>query len=328
MKDINMKIFDVTLPTSMNNFLNYSSTIKGKSPRTIVGYKTDLVLFFKFLKLYRGLAPQNMDFNEICISDVDDKLIATITLGDLVSFITYAENQRDNNEHARARKISSLRSFFKYLCDKEKTLSENPAKELDLPKLSKKNPIYLTLDEAKSLLNAVEGKNYSRDYAILTLFLNCGLRLSELCSIDVSRIKEDTLTVLGKGNKERTIYLNKACLEALSTYMNHRNKLIDKIDLKSKDALFISNKMNRISQRAVERLVEKYVVKAGLDKEKYSPHKLRHTAATLMYKHGEVDIRSIQEILGHESISTTQIYTHLDDEQLRQAVKSNPLSKE
>jgi integrase/recombinase XerD len=197
---------------------------------------------------------------------------------------------------------------------------------LESPKINKRNPIYLTLDESKALLNSIDGKSRLRDYCMITIFLNCGLRLSELCSIDISKIKGDTLTVIGKGNKERTVYLNKACLKSIENYLNERKSISNKIV--DQDALFISKNYRRINKRSVELIVKKYTNAAGLVNSKYSPHKLRHTAATLMYKYGNVDIRSLQSILGHESVSTTQIYTHVDDERLREAVKSNPLSGE
>lgn len=319
-------IYDPDIPECLNDFLNYLGTIKGKSKNTMDGYKFDLTMFFRFIKLYRGKVPNNYDFDKIQINDIDDNLIRRIKLSDLFAFISFAENYRKNGTYARARKVATLKSFFKYLQGKAKIIDENPAIELESPKISKRNPIYLTLDESKTLLSSIDGKFRERDYCIITLFLNCGLRLSELCGIDISRIKEDTLTVIGKGNKERTIYLNKACLKALDNYLGVRVLDMDKI--KDKDALFISKNYTRINKRSVELMLKKYLITANLDTDKYTPHKLRHTAATLMYKYGNVDIRSLQKILGHENVSTTQIYTHVDDEKLREAVNSNPLSDE
>lgn len=321
-------IFDPSLPRRLNEFLNYLDTIKGKSQNTISGYKCDLSMLFKFLKLYKGYVKQDIDFEEIEIKDINDEIIKEITLSDLYAFISFTESYRNNGNSARARKIAALRSFFRYLHSKAKIIDENPAIELESPKSNKRNPIYLTLDESKVLLSSIEGENKERDYCIITLFLNCGLRLSELCSINISKIKEDTLTIIGKGNKERTIYLNEACLRALHSYLPLRLSKNNKLEDKDKDALFVSRNNKRINKRTVELLVKKYISLAGLSQEKYSPHKLRHTAATLMYKYGNVDIRSLQKILGHENLSTTQIYTHVDDEILRQAVNSNPLSKE
>lgn len=319
-------IYDSKLPQQLNNFLNYLTTVKERSPNTMSAYKVDLVMFFRFLKLYKTKLPKDIEFEEIDISDIDDKFIKDIHLTDLFSFMAFLDNYRDNGSYAKARKVATLKSFFKFLYGKVKILDENPAIELESPKIKKRNPIYLTLEESKRLLSSIDGTNKARDYCIITLFLNCGFRLSELCSIDISKIKEDTLYVVGKGNKERTIYLNNACLKAIDEYLKVRNKNLDKI--KDKDALFISRNNTRINKRTVELMLKKYLKKANLDEEKYTPHKLRHTAATLMYKHGDVDIRSLQKILGHENISTTQIYTHVDNEKLREAVSLNPLSGE
>ncbi|GAA0672987.1 MULTISPECIES: tyrosine recombinase XerC [Clostridium] len=317
-----------SLPQTLIEFLNYLDVIKGKSPNTIAAYKADLIMFFRFIKIYKGLNEEDCEFEEIPIDDIGNKVIRSIKLSDLYAFLSFTEKYRNNGSYARARKVATLKSFFKYLNGKSKIIDENPATELESPKISKRNPIYLTLSESQTLLRSLDdtSKNYERDYCILTLFLNCGLRVSELCSIDVTKIKEDTLTIIGKGNKERTVYLNKACLKAISDYLAVRDG--SKLPEAEKNSLFISNKNRQISVRSVERLVKKYTQEAGLTKNKYTPHKLRHTAATLMYKHGNVDIRSLQQILGHENISTTQIYTHVDNETLREAVKSNPLSDE
>jgi len=318
-------IHDSTVPDCVNGFINYLGTIKGKSPNTISGYRFDLIMFFRFLKLYKGIVPSDKVFEDIDISDIADSFLKGIVLQDLYAFISFAEKHRKNGTYARARKVATLKSFFKYAQGKAKYIDVNPATDLESPKIDKRNPIYLTLDESKSLLKSVTGKNQQRDYCIVTLFLNCGLRLSELCSIDLPKIKEDTITIIGKGNKERTIYLNHACLKSLALYLPERNMNLNIID---KEALFITRSNRRINKRTVELLVKKYIKSAGLDYDKFTPHKLRHTAATLMYKYGNVDIRSLQKILGHENVSTTQIYTHVDDEQLRDAVKANPLSEE
>lgn len=312
-----------TDPLILTDFLDYLETIKGKSPNTIKEYYLDLRTFFRFLKIRYKLVDNSTAFDEIDISDIDATLISRVNLQDLYAFISFADKKRNNKNYAKARKVASLRSFFKYLHTKVKLINENPAAELESPKTDIRHPVYLTLPEAKELLNSIDGEYKIRDYAIITLFLNCGLRISELVSIDIDKIKGDTLTVIGKGNKERTIYLNEACIDAINKYLEVRPKE----NLNDKKALFISKRKNRISVRAVQHLVKKYISKSGLDTSKYSTHKLRHTAATLMYKYGNVDIRALQEILGHENVSTTQIYTHLDDERLRNAVKSNPLSQ-
>ncbi|MCQ1529891.1 tyrosine recombinase XerC [Lutispora saccharofermentans] len=314
------------LPIAAKDFLEYMETIRGKSKKTIQGYSYDLTLFFKYMKIKRNIVPEDMDFEEIVISDIDGYFMRTIGLSDLYSFISYAANERNNLNYARARKVACLRSFFKFLHTKAKIIDDNPALELEPPKINSRQPVYLSLEESKILLKAVEGPYKERDYAILMLFLNCGLRLSELVGIDLDKISGDTLRVIGKGNKERTVYLNDACIKALEAYMKIR--IAEEVKEKDKKALFISRFKSRISPRTIQEIVKKYIRNAGLDDNKYSPHKLRHTAATLMYKYGNVDIRALQQILGHESVATTQIYTHIDDDRLRQAARSNPLSEE
>ncbi|MBB6630172.1 tyrosine recombinase XerC [Clostridium algidicarnis] len=321
-------IYNQDLPPSVIAFLSYLETIKGKSINTIEAYKVDLTMFLRFIKAYKGLSSDDLEFEDIPINDVDKALLQQISLTDLYAFISFTEKHRNNGNYARARKVATLKSFFNYLNNKTKIINENPATELESPKINQRNPVYLTLGESRTLLHSMDKseKNYERDYCIVTIFLNCGLRLSELCGINISRIKDDTLTVIGKGNKERTVYLNQTTLSAIDDYLKVRDA--SKVAESDKDALFISSKNNRINKRSVERIVKKHIKAAGLDSDKYTPHKLRHTAATLMYKHGNVDIRSLQDILGHENISTTQIYTHVDDERLREAVKSNPLNQD
>jgi site-specific recombinase XerD len=316
-------IYDENLPDILNEYLGYLFTVRGKSINTIKGYKYDLCMLLKYLKKKKFNLKDSLD--DITIKDIDENFMNEIKLMDLYSFITFITVEKENSSYARARKTAAIKSFFNFLYSKAKVIESNPASELESPKISTRHPVYLTLNQSKKLLNtvnAVDGRNKERDYAIITLFLNCGLRLSELVGINISKIKGDILTVIGKGNKERTIYLNNACLKAIESYMNVRPK-----DAES-DALFLSERKSRINKRTVEVIVKKYTKAAGLYDDKYTPHKLRHTAATLMYKYGNVDIRALQQILGHESVSTTQIYTHVDDEQLREAVKSNPLSME
>lgn len=320
-------ITEDNLPHILNEFLGYLFTVKGKSPNTISGYKVDLKLFLKFIKkLKLKLNIENIE--EIDISDIDEDFLKNIRLGDMYSFITYITLKRGNNNYTRARKIAAIKSFFMYLETKLRIIKENPARELESPKINKRHPVYLTLDQSKELLGNIESRNRERDYAIIVLFLNCGLRLSELVGINISKINNDILTVIGKGNKERTVYLNSACTKAINSYLCVREK---KDILESdKDALFLSERNQRIGKRTVQWLVDKYIhiTKSLYNNNKYTTHKLRHTAATLMYKYGNVDIRALQEILGHESVATTQIYTHLDDDKLRQAVNSNPLADE
>ncbi len=310
-------------PQILRDFLSYMETIKGKSQNTITEYFFDLRVFLRFMKQKKGLADNKIIFDEISIHDINIELIKDINLSDLYDYMTYVNRERGNNANSRARKVASIKSFFNYLNTKAKLIEVNPAKDLESPKILKSMPKYLTLDESKELLSVVDGEFKERDYAILTLFLNCGLRLSELVNINLNRIKGDTLTVIGKGNKERTIYLNNACMKAIENYRENNRP---KNNIKDKNALFLSKRKQRISRKTVQHIVKKYLKLAGLDTEKYSAHKLRHTAATLMYKHGKVDIRALQEILGHEHLSTTEIYTHIDNEQLRDAIDRNPLA--
>ncbi|MBO3367836.1 tyrosine recombinase XerC [Clostridium perfringens] len=315
-------------PKRVIEFLNYLENVKGKSLNTVKGYSVDLGLFFKFLKVYKGLE-NNIELEkieEVEISDLGDNFIKDITLSDIYAFLAFLEKVRNNSAYARARKVATLKSFFKFLNSKIKLIDENPTVELESPKINKRHPVYLTLDQSITVLNSMDkgNKNYYRDYCILTLFLNCGMRLSELCNIEIEKIKGDTLTIIGKGNKERTVYLNEASIEAIENYLKNRND--SKATEEAKKYLFLSSKYRPINKRSVEILVKKHIENAGFKDQKYTPHKLRHTAATLMYKYGNVDIRSLQNILGHENISTTQIYTHVDDETLREAVKTNPLA--
>lgn len=315
-------ITDFDMPPVLSDYLNYMQTIKGKSQNTVKVYFYDLRLFLRFMKVYRKIADKNIDFDNIDITDIDISFIKSITLSDLYAFMSFVSNSRDNSSFARARKVASLKSFFKYLTLKAKLLDANPAQELESPKILKRLPRYLNIDESKQLLNSVDGTFSERDYAIITIFLNCGLRLSELVGINLNNIKGNVMTVIGKGGKERSIPLNSACMKALESYMKVRP--VDGV--RDRNALFLSKRKQRISKELVQKIVKKYIKSAGLDPERYSTHKLRHTAATLMYKYGNVDIRSLQELLGHVSISTTQIYTHLDAIQLRNAVESNPLA--
>lgn len=315
-------------PDYLNSFLDYSITMLNKSPNSIKEYNYDLAMFLKYIKLHYGLTNEN-DFSKIIIKDIDINTIKKIKLEDIHSFISYLATEQRTKPATRARKISSIRIFFKYLSAKAKLIDTNPAQDLETPKMEKRMPKYLTLDDSKKLLevaNNEDNRNSERDHAITTLFLNCGMRLSELININIKDIRFDDckMTVIGKGNKERTIYLNNACMKAISKYLAIRPK--ERIKPDSKDALFLSERRERISNRTVQNIIKNELKRAGLDTNKYSVHKLRHTAATLMYQYGNVDIRALQELLGHASISTTEIYTHVSNEQVRNAVESNPLA--
>ena len=312
----------VTLPNLVRLYLNYLSGVKSKSELTVLEYASDLRLFFRFISRTRNLCDKSVPFDEINISLMDDETICSVTLDEAYLFLAYCRKDRKNDNNSRARKVTAIKRFYRHLEINGK-ISVNKMAFLEAPQKKKSLPKYLTLDESIKILNNVEGKNKERDYCILTLFLNCGLRLSELVGINISHIKDnDTLVVLGKGNKERTVYLNRACLDAITSYMAVRPKdgVIDR------DALFLSNQKKRISRVTVQKMVETNLDKNGLSGRGLSTHKLRHTAATLMYQHGGVDPLQLKEILGHENLSTTEIYTHIHDQQLKDAVDSNPLN--
>ena len=321
-------------PDFLNAFLDYSTTILNKSPNSIKEYNYDLSMFLKFIKIHFNLTKET-DFKEIKINDLDINTIKKLKIDDIHAFLSYLTTEYQSKPATRARKISTIRIFFNYLCQDASSkflLDHNPALNLKTPKKDKRLPKYLSLDDSKKLLDAAsdeDNRNCERDFAITTLFLNCGMRLSELVGININDIdfEECKLNVIGKGNKERTIYLNKACMRALSDYLQVRPTQGIKHDKKfSEKSLFLSERHERISNRTVQYIINKELQKAGLDSRKYSVHKLRHTAATLMYQYGQVDIRALQELLGHESISTTEIYTHVNNEQIRNAVERNPLA--
>lgn len=314
---------DPMLPELLKEFLQHIYVVKNKSTLTVEEYCIDIKLFLKFLKHNKGLSSPSFKIEDVDISDIDINFLKKITLMDAYTFLTYCKDKRDNDSAARARKVSSIRGFFKYLHITRKLLDDNPMEQLETPKLKKSKPKYLTLEESLKLLETVDGPYKERDYCILVMFLNCGLRLSELCSINYNDIRDNgTIYITGKGNKERTIYLNQACLDAIKNYMAVRP--VDGV--KDKDALFLSKRLQRISPKTVQHLVYGYLDKAGLGGRGLSVHKLRHTAATLMYQYGDVDVLVLKDILGHENLGTTEIYTHIVDEQLKKAAEKNPLA--
>lgn len=319
-------------PQVLRDFLVYHETIRGHSKNTVDEYYLDLRTFFRYLKLSRGLVPRSTELEEISISDIDVPFISKVTLAEIYDFLAFLSRDRIKQPNSaepefgltassRARKIAAIRSFFKYMTVKAKLLEENPVQDLDSPKLPKTLPRYLTLEESQRLLSAVDGSNKERDYCILCIFLNCGLRISELVGMNVNDYHGDSLRVIGKGNKERTVYLNDACRAALDAWLEVRRNLVPA----RVSAMFLSNRRTRISVDSVQVMVKKYLKQAGLDASLYSTHKLRHTAATLMLQNG-VDVRTLQEVLGHENLNTTQIYTHIDNAELRTAAAANPLS--
>ena len=320
-------------PSFVNSFLDYSITILNKSPNSVKEYNYDINNFLKYMMVHLKITKET-DYDKIDVSSFSVEDLKKITLEDIHSYISHLAIDNRSKATTRARKISTLRIFFKYLATKEKILDVNPAQDLETPKLEKRMPKYLSLEQSQKLLKVSDdenNRNYKRDFAITTLFLNCGLRLSELVGININDIDfdENKMTVIGKGNKERVIYLNKSCINAIKDYLSSRpSPSLIKRDSKSSDkALFLSEQKKRISNRTVQLIITKELKLAGLGSKNLSVHKLRHTAATLMYQYGNVDIRALQELLGHQSISTTEIYTHVSNEQVRDAIERNPLNQ-
>jgi site-specific recombinase XerD len=318
-------------PDIIKGFLVYHETIKGHSRATVDEYYLDLRNFFRFLKIERNIVPRSTSLEDVSIKDIDLDFVKTVTLTEFYDYLAFLSRDKIKNERShdpkygltassRARKVSTVRSFYKYLNVKAKLIDTNPLLDIDSPKVPKTLPRYLTLPEAEQLLSSVDGKNKERDYCILCIFLNCGLRISEIVGMDIQDIRQDHLRVFGKGSKERVVYINDAVASALNDYLAVRRN-VSAID---KNALFLSNRRERISRETVHAMVKKSLARAGLDADKYSAHKLRHTAATLMLQNG-VDVRTLQELLGHENLNTTQIYTHIDNTELRIAADANPL---
>ena len=320
-------------PQILRDFLIYHETIKGQSKLTIAEYHLDLRMFLRFIKLMRCDMPITTRLDDIDIKDVSIDFIRQITTSDVFDFLSYLASDRTTNPDSavpeygigpssRARKLSAIKSFYKYLTVRTKQLSENPVADLEYPKLRKSLPKYLTMEQSAALLQSVSGQNQVRDYAILMIFLNCGIRRSELVGLNITDVYEDRLRVIGKGNKERFVYFGTPCRKAIDAYLVERNKKV----LSDNRALFGSRDGNRISVTAVHRLVKKALLQAGLDQNQFSAHKLRHTAATMMLS-GGVDVKTVQEVLGHENLNTTQIYTHIESTELKLAAEANPLSK-
>ena len=320
-------------PQVLREFLIYHENIKGQSPLTISEYYLDLRMFLRFIKLMRNDMPMSTNLDDIDIKEIDIQFIRDIDTSDIFDFLSYLANDRAINPDsaapeygispaARARKLSSIKSFYKYLTTRTKQLQENPVADLEYPKLRKSLPKYLTMEQSAALLKSVSGQNEKRDYAILMLFLNCGIRRSELVGLNLTDVYEDRIRVVGKGNKERIVYMGSSCRRAIDRYLEERNSIV----LTDNKALFGSRDKNRISVSAVHRLVKKHLLESGLDASQFSAHKLRHTAATLMLANG-VDLKTLQEVLGHENLNTTQIYTHIENTDKKIAAEANPLSK-
>lgn len=321
------------LPQTVRDFVGYKLTVQGRSKKTMDEYALDLRTFFRWLIFKRSGSDPNADggekLKEIDISGIGMDIIGSVTSAEIYDFLYYTLESRQNQSASRARKLSALKSFYKYLTVAAHLTENDPTKNIEGPQKKKALPKFLTLEESEALLDAVlsdaESKTVARDYCMITLFLNCGMRLSELCGINLSDIDRDmeSLRVTGKGSKERLIYLNDACRDALRDWLAVRN--LDP-EIKDKNALFLSSRHSRISNKTVQWVVYKYLDAAGLGNKSFSTHKLRHTAATLMYRTGKVDVRVLKDILGHEQLNTTQIYTHVSDENMRRAIDDNPLA--
>lgn len=317
-------------PQILREFLSYHETIKGQSKRTISEYYLDLRMFFRFVKLMRCEMPYNTPLQDIPICDIDLNFVRSITSSEVFDFLSYLANDRAQDKcpstpgigaAARARKLSAIKSLYNYLNVRTKQITENPVKDIEFPKVRRALPKYLTLEESSRLLRATKGPNQTRDFAILMLFLNCGIRRSELVGLNISDVYDDRIRVVGKGNKERIVYMGQACRKAVDDYLAERRNIV----LTDNRALFGSRDKNRISASAVHRLVKKHMLEAGLDASQLSAHKLRHTAATLMLSNG-VDLKTLQEVLGHEHLDTTEIYTHIENTELKVAAEANPIS--
>lgn len=305
----------------MREFLAYHDTIKGQSPATIDSYFMDLRTFTRYLMLERGLVPRDADMEDIDVRGADLALYAGVTQSDVYDFLAYLSRNRGLTAASRARMITTLKGFYRYLTEKAELLSNNPVATLDTPKIPKTLPSFLSLEESQRLLQAVDGRNKVRDYCILSIFLNCGLRISELVGLDLPDIRPDHLLIHGKGNKERVVYLNNSCSAALEEWLKERERM----QPGKERAVFLSSRRRRMSVDAVQLVVKNSLLRAGLDASRITPHKLRHTAATLMLQNN-VDVRTLQEFLGHENLNTTQIYTHLSGRELKSAAMQNPLA--
>ncbi len=314
-------------PLFLNDYLTYLDVIRGKAQRTVTEYYQDLLLFLRWLHCTRSGLPVS-EAGEISVSDVTETELKQVTVSVLYDYIRYLRDDRGNTPRSVSRRMSAVRSLFRYLTKTKGLLAADPCQNLELPTVKKNLPRFLTLEESRRMLESAENEKSEdslRDYCIVTLFLNCGFRLSELVGMNVGDVDffDRQIRVLGKGSKERIVYLNDACLSALHEYIQSREN-----PPQEPNALFLSRNHRRISRRRVQQIVENMLSASGLSGRGLSTHKLRHTAATLMYQHGHVDTLTLKEILGHQSIATTEIYTHLSSEQRQDAIDCNPLAGE
>lgn len=312
-------------PPYLRDFLTYIRVVLNHTERTQDSYYQDIKTFLRYIKIRNGLVDPKTPFGDITISDVPISYMESFTLMGAYDYMNYLISDRSNSNSTRARRTTSLRKFFEYLATKALLIPKNPLEHLEHPKKPDVLPKYLNLEQALTLLKEIDSKNKERDFCIITLFLNCGMRLSELVGLNIADYSESmrTLRLFGKGQKERIVYLNDACIKALNDYLAVRPKSVTE-----KNAIFISNhgsKQTRLTQRRVEYIVEDQLKRAGLGNLGLSVHKLRHTAATIMYQYSGADTLVLKDILGHKSVATTQIYTHLSDKDRQSAVENSPL---
>ena len=320
-----------TFPQFLQDYAMYNTAIKGISEKTICEYLLDIRTFFRYITCEnQNINVEEADFDKISISNLTLDDAKAIRDTDIIKFLVFAKTTRVNSATTRMRKISALRSLYNYLCNKRHYFEDNPTIYIDRPKAAKTLPKFMSYDECMTLLhtirNDIDSPTNARDFAIIVLFLNTGMRLSELTGLDLQSFSPDltSVKVRGKGNKERLIYLNDFAMSAIKEYLEVR--LDPKYVRTSDKAFFLSSREQRISAKTVQWMAHKYFDLSGLGNRGLSVHKLRHTAATLMYQHGKVDIRILKDLLGHEQLNTTQIYTHVVNENLEQAVSQNPLA--
>jgi integrase/recombinase XerD len=308
-----MKNNNIELHQSVTDFLDYCRTIKGLSDESISGYYNDLKMFFDYIKQLKK-------------KNITDRLIKNIELQDLHKFMTYLEKDCGNNARTRCRKVSTLKSYFEYLQNVTKLIISNPSYSLRKPKVPKTKPVAMSIQECEKLLNSLDKDSYFyyRDRCILMIFLQCGLRLSELINIKVSDVQNIRMIINGKGNKERDAFLSESCIKSIDDYLEVRND--EEVSEEDKEYLFLSREKNKISKRAVQSLVKKHMEDAGLDTNKYHTHSTRHTFATIAYDQG-ADIIKLSELLGHSNVNTSKIYITLKEEELREITNKNPLNK-
>ena len=324
------KEFD-SFPEVLKEYARHTSMIKGNSEKTVCEYLLDLRTFFRYYKMKKsGADYSEKEFEEISITDITVEDVKRVTQSMILDYLIFAGFKKNNSTTTRNRKLSSLRSFFGYAYSKKHIIDFNPTGDVDSAKKAKTLPKYLTLEEALLLLETVkndkESKTRIRDHSIISLFLNTGMRLSELIGLNIESFNASltAVTVIGKGNKERIVYLNSSAKQAVLDYLRIRTD--PKYIHTSDNAFFLSGRQQRISAKTVQWVVYKYLKMAGLEYKGLSVHKLRHTAATLMYQSGNVDIRVLKEILGHEQLNTTQIYTHVVSKSMEDAMSQNPLA--